>query len=102
MIRSRSADVIDPNDRINVPLVAFIVAALTALAFTTGAFDALISNHFRSWTRLTRSPQGSLPRFVEELLPWVRVVTILGGAAFGYTTLRRVVAEADQLRNRLR
>ncbi len=84
---------IDPEDRVHVPVVGLVVAALVTLAFVVGAFDALMSNHFTSWNHLTLRPTNDLARTLEGLMPTARWVSMLGAAAFGATTLQRSAAQ---------
>lgn len=88
---------IDPEDRLRVPALGFVVAGLLTLAFVVGAFDALIANHFASWHRLTLRPSNQLPRWIESAMPAARLVTMIGAAGFGYTSLRRSVAEGHRI-----
>ncbi len=84
---------IDGEDRVHVPIVGLVVAAVVALAFATGSFDALMANHFTSWHRLTLRPTGDLARMIEGTMPGARLLTMAGAAAFGATTVRRSAAE---------
>lgn len=95
--RSTGPVLIDPEDRLQIPVIGFIVAALVTLAFVVGAFDALMSNHFTSWHRLTLQPSGQAPRWIESTMPTARIVTMIGAAAFGYTSLRRTIAEGPRI-----
>lgn len=95
--RARQRVLIDPEDRIRIPVVGFAVAALLTLAFVVGAFDALLSNHFTSWHRLTLRPSDQLARSIESTMPVARIVTMIGAAGFGYTTLRRTIAEGPRI-----
>lgn len=95
--RARQRVLIDPEDRIHVPAIGFAVAALLTLAFIVGAFDALLANHFASWHRLTLQPSGRLARSIENTMPIARIVTMIGSAGLGYTTLRRTVAEGPRI-----
>lgn len=81
------------DDRIKVPTLGFLAIALVSLAFVVGAFDALLTNHFSSWNRLTIQPEDELARTLESLMPIARFVSMAGAATFGYTTLRRVSYE---------
>jgi len=78
------------HDRVNIPLLGFVAGALVSLAFVTGAFDALFSNHFYSWRQLTLRPENGLARAIEGSMPALRVLAMVGAAALGYTTLRRI------------
>jgi hypothetical protein len=91
--RAQGRVLIDPEDRLRIPLIGFVVAALLTLAFVVGAFDALITNHFSSWHRLTLRPSDQLARSIENTMPVARVTTMIGAAGFGYTTVRRSNAE---------
>ena len=82
------------NDRLNIPLLGFVAGALVSLAFVTGALDALLSNHFSSWNRLTLRPEDGLARAIEGAMPAFRVVAMAGAAAFGYTSLRRMTHDS--------
>lgn len=79
-----------PDHRVKIPLLGFIAGAFISLAFVTGALDALLSNHFNSWHRLTLRPENNLARTIEGLMPVLRVVAMAGAAGFGYTSLRRI------------
>lgn len=81
------------RDRVRIPLLGFVAIALLSLAFVVGAFDALVTNHFSSWSRLTLRPTEDLARAIEGLLPVARSVSMAGAAAFGYTSLRRASVE---------
>lgn len=81
------------RDRVRIPLLGFFAIALLSLAFVVGAFDALVTNHFSSWNRLTLRPTEDLARAIEGLLPAARTATMVGAAAFGYTSLRRASEE---------
>lgn len=81
------------DDRLKIPLLGFFAGVVVAVAFATGALDALISNHFRSWHKLTLRPEGGLARAIEGSLPLMRVVAMVGAAAFGYTSLRRLTQD---------
>ena len=74
-------------------MLGLVAAAFIALAFAVGAFDALVANHFTSWNRLSIEPTDGLAKAVEGLLPIARVVTMIGAAIFGYTTVRRINPE---------
>lgn len=88
------ADVMStPDDRLKIPILGFVASAVVAIAFATGALDALISNHFKSWNSLTLRPEGGLARAIEGLLPTMRVIAMVGAAAFGYTSLRRLTQD---------
>lgn len=81
------------DDRLKIPLLGLLAGVAVAVAFMTGALDALISNHFRSWSQLTLRPENDLPRAIEGALPALRVLTMIGAAAFGYTTIRRLTQD---------
>lgn len=82
-----------PDDRLKIPLLGFFAGVVVAVAFATGALDALISNHFRSWNSLTLRPEAGLARAIEGGLPAMRVAAMIGAAAFAYTTLRRLTQD---------
>ncbi len=82
------------DDRLNIPLLGFVAGAIVSVAFVTGAFDALLSNHFSSWNRLTLRPEDSLARAIEGALPALRVLAMVGAAALGYTSLRRMTHDS--------
>lgn len=84
---------IDLEDRVHVPAVGLVVAAVVALAFVTGSFDALMANHFSSWHRLTLRPTGDLSRTIEGLMPAARWFAMAGAAVFGTTTVLRSAAQ---------
>ncbi len=81
------------DNRVSIPVLGFVVIALVSLAFVVGAFDALFTNHFSSWNRLTLRPTNDLARTIEGLVPAGRFVAMIGAAAFGYTSLRRAANE---------
>lgn len=81
------------DERLRVPPLAYLAAAFVSLAFVVGAFDALITNHFSSWSRLTLEPSEDLPKAIEQLVPAARFVAMAGAAVFGYSTLRRASEE---------
>lgn len=84
---------IDPEDRVHVPAIGLIVAAIVALAFVVGAFDALLANHFTSWHLLTLRPSTEPARTIDALTPAVRWLAMAGAGVFGATTVRRSAAQ---------
>ena len=84
---------IDPEDRVHVPTLGLVVAAIVALAFVVGAFDALLANHFTSWHLLTLRPSTEPARTIDALTPAVRWLAMAGAGVFGATTVRRSAAE---------